>query len=157
MKDFAAITDIYLSSSRVLKTFAFLVHTITPSGCIRFPNTTSVGLLLISGLVKYDCKSFSWGRVIYIPLSKFRQWPASVLLKITEEKNNTLVKTPWKYSRLTHQNYMLPRRIIHISLLLRSSFTWNIDYLSPRAFFLFFNWGKKKNLTSGKIHFYTLW
>lgn len=45
-----------------------------------------IRLLLISGLVEYHCEAFSWGRVVYIPLSKFRQWTTFVLLK---KKKNT--------------------------------------------------------------------
>ena len=51
---------------------------------------SSISLLLISSLVKYYCKSLSGGRVVHIPLAKFRQWPTSVLrchqLEIARDK-----------------------------------------------------------------------
>lgn len=48
--------------------------------CNRASSATSS--LVISGLVEYDRKSFSWGRIIHVPLTKFWQRTTCILLQM---------------------------------------------------------------------------
>lgn len=61
--------------------------------------------LVISGLVEYDCKSFSWGRVIHVPLPKFWQPATFILLQMKMSNFQNESPVILKNSNLSTENF----------------------------------------------------